>query len=371
VTKKFLFIEKVSKIKMVLVAVVFLLFSLLAAIFLYYRSYYYREISLQNSQDSSKVDIVIAPGDSVKTIAEKLVSAGVLRPSKMPDGNYVFYWYVEFSGSERVLQAGKFSVPKNLNMVQLVDLLKHASSQDLWISIIENQRIEEVADVIDRVLNSEENIKNSKFNKSEFIEKAKTARYEEFEFMQYIPEGKPLEGFLFPDTYLVQRDTDSEKMLKLLLSTFETKVYKRYRDKFSQNKYSLYELTTMASIIEREGRFEEERRMIADILFRRLETPGWKLEVDATLQYGLGWSEEEETWWRKNLPARNTPNEYNTSIHSGLPPTPICNPGTSAFDAVLNPKPNDFWYYMHDKNGVVHFAKTLEEHNENVRKYLW
>lgn len=349
---------------------IFALLFIFCGFSIYYRNYYIKEVNRANSTDPSTVEVVIAPGESVEVIAKKLVDAGVLRGSKMFDGNYVFYWYIKVEKVGQSIQAGKFSIPKNLNMKELAELLRTAKTEDLWIRILENMRIEEVADTINKVLNSDENIANSKFNKDTFIELAKTKRYDEFEFMKYIPEGKSLEGFLFPDSYLVRRDADAETILKLLLSTFEEKIYQVYKSEITNSKYSLYDLVTMSSMVERESRLGEERLMIADILFRRLETPGWRLEVDATLQYGLGWSDEEQTWWRKNLPPRDTPNEYNTSIHDGLPPTPICSPGVSAFNAVLHPKANDYWYYLHDKEGVVHFAKTLQEHNENRRKFL-
>jgi UPF0755 protein len=84
----------------------------------------------------------------------------------------------------------------------------------------------------------------------------------------------------------------------------------------------------------------------------------------------LGWSEEEQVWWRANLPSRKTPNEYNTSIHDGLPPTPICSFGVESFDAVMDPEENDYWFYIHDNDGVAHFAKTYEDHLRNVNEYL-
>lgn len=352
-----------------LVVVVFVL-AVVVGVFMYFRSYYNREISTPNSDDSTLAEVLVEPGDSVQEITLKLINAGVVRSSKMPDGRYVFQWYLSFNQLGSSIAAGRFFVPKNLNMIELAEMLETPGSEDLWVQILEGYRIEEAAKAIDDVLNSESNKENSQFNKAQFITLAKTSRYEQYEFMSLIPENKPLEGFVFPDSYLVEKDVSTEEMLKLLLTTFDQKVYQKYKSEISNNKYTLYELVTIAAMVERESREGEERAMIADIMFRRLEARGWRLEIDATLQYGLGWSEDEQSWWRQNLPSRYTENEYNTSTQDGLPPTPICSPGESSFAAALRPQANKYWFYLHDNDGNVHFSETLSEHEQKRQEYL-
>lgn len=348
-----------------------ILVAVAAGIFLYYRSYYLTAISAAHSDSVETAQVIIAPGDSVDTIIDKLIAADVVSDEKMIDGNYVFYWYISLENIGGNLRAGSYIIPKNLNMKEVATTLQTTQSQDLWITVREGKRIEEVATAIDNVLNAEDNADKSKFVKSEFIALAKSdVRYDEFGFMAEIPDGKPLEGFLFPDSWLVERDTTAEQMLKMMLGTFEDKIYEPYLTQIEAGDYSLYELVTIASIVEREGRTSQDRPMIADIMYRRLETRGWLLEVDATLQYGLGWSEEEQTWWRGDLPPRKTPNAYNTSVNDGLPPTPICSFGVESFGAVMNPDSNDYWFYIHDNDGVAHFATTYQEHLDNVNEYL-
>lgn len=340
-------------------------------IFFYYRAYYMSAINEPFSDSEEAVEVVIMPGDSVITITEKLIEAEVLSDKKMPDGGYVFQWYLSLKKIGSTLKAGNYMLPKNLTMIELVEVLQSAPSQDLWITVKEGTRVEEIAEIVNNVLNAESNTEKSKFDKDEFIAIAKSdVRYQEYEFMAKLPDGKPLEGFLFPDSWLVHRDSSAEEVLKKMLGTFETKIYRRHKTDIENGSYSLYELVSLASIVEREGKNSQDRPMIADVLIRRLQTRGWLLEVDATLQYGLGWSETEQSWWRANLPARKTPNEYNTSVNAGLPPTPICSFGVESFDAVINPESNDYWFYIHDNTGVAHFAKTYAEHVANVKKYL-
>ena len=94
--------------------------------------------------------------------------------------------------------------------------------------------------------------------------------------------------------------------------------------------------------------------------------------ADATIQYALGYSNEEKSWWRKNLTEEdlkiNSP--YNTRIKTGLPPGPICNPGLASIKAVVNPSNSSYYFYLHDNDGKVHYAKTFEEHQQNIREYL-
>ena len=361
----------IRKVGNIVGLIIVFLVAVAAGIFLYYRSYYLSTISQAYSESAETASVIIAPGDSVDTIIDKLINSDVVSDKKMIDGNYVFYWYLSLEKIGGSLKAGSYALPKNLNMKELATTLQTTQSQDLWITVREGKRIEEVATAIDSVLNEEENLDKSKFNKVEFIALAQAGtRYTEYAFMEEIPAGKSLEGFLFPDSWLVERDTTAEEVLKMMLQTFEDKIYEPYLEEIEAGDYSLYELVTLASIIEREGRTSQDRPMIADILYRRLETNGWLLEVDATLQYGLGWSEEEQTWWRGDLPDRHTENEYNTSIHDGLPPSPICGFGVESFDSVMNPVENDYWFYIHDNDGVVHYARTYEEHLDNVNEYL-
>ena len=144
------------------------------------------------------------------------------------------------------------------------------------------------------------------------------------------------------------------------------------RQQYPFEKRSDKEILILASLIEREAKFADDRRLIADIILKRAQSDR-PLQLDATIQYGLGYQRKEKTWWKKELALEDlkVDNTYNTYERKGLPPAPICNPGLDSLKAALaaNPK-TPFWYYVSDKNGRIHAAKTLEEHNENIRKYV-
>src|SRR5581483_2493272 len=118
-----------------------------------------------------------------------------------------------------------------------------------------------------------------------------------------------------------------------------------------------------ASIIERETKSEEERPIVAGILLKRINA-GWPLQADATIQYALG------NWDPVNADDLKIQSPYNTYLNTGLPPTPICNPGLSSINAAKNPTQSNYWYYLHDKDGQIHYATTIDEQNANIAKYL-
>ena len=123
----------------------------------------------------------------------------------------------------------------------------------------------------------------------------------------------------------------------------------------------------LASLIERETKHDAEKPIVAGIINKRL-AEGWPLELDATVQYQLGKSGD---WWpNTTLLDRKIKSPYNTYLNRGLPASPICNPGLVSIDAAKNPADSPYWFYLHDREGNIHYAATLEEHNQNISKYI-
>lgn len=212
------------------------------------------------------------------------------------------------------------------------------------VTLIEGWRVEEMA----TKLNKELGIKNE-----DFLKVAK-------------------EGYMFPDTYFFEVDASASAVAKKLKSTFDDKYDETLQAKIKKLGLTPAQGVILASIVEREARSNEARRMVASILLRRYKID-MGLNVDASIQYALGYQPQEKSWWKKSLTKNdlkiNSP--YNTYIHAGLPPTPICNPSLSSLEAVANADPKTpYLYYSHDSEGVSHYAKTLEEHNQNIANYL-
>jgi UPF0755 protein len=147
--------------------------------------------------------------------------------------------------------------------------------------------------------------------------------------------------------------------------TFDRKVVKAFDKELEKSERTLEQVITMASIIEDEASGgNEEKQIISGILWKRLDM-GMLLQVDATLRYVNGKESKDLT-----LTDLAADHEYNTYVHKGLPPTPIGNPGVDAIRAALNPKDSIYYFYLHDKDGGVHYAKTFEEHKKNIAAYL-
>lgn len=171
------------------------------------------------------------------------------------------------------------------------------------------------------------------------------------------------EGYLFPDTYFISRTMSSTDLLELLRTTHNKKL-SPYSDAIAASGLTQDEVIILASIIEREAKDDESKRIVSGILQNRLSR-NMPLQVDASFDYLLGKTSSELT---EDDLAIDSP--YNTYSHRGLPPTPISNPGLSSIDAVLNPAQTPFLYYLTADDGTFYYAKTFEEHKRNKQRYL-
>lgn len=280
---------------------------------------------------------VVRKGESLTDIARNLQKEELIR------NRIVFYLVVKQFGIEKKIQAGDFRLSQTMDTYQIAKNLTHGTL-DVWITIIEGLRKEEVAEVISDALNIPE---------VEFINKAE-------------------EGYLFPDTYLIPRQATAETVIAILNKNFESKFDESMKEDARKNGLTQEQALILASLVEREAKFPQDRPKVASVLFKRLRT-GIPLQVDATVQYALGYQPEEKRWWKKELSLDDLKYDsvYNTYQNAGLPPKPISNPGLASLEAVVNAdSETPYLYYLSDKRGKMHFAKTLEEHEQNIQKYL-
>ena len=285
------------------------------------------------SSDLTFQKIVIARGKSVNEIADQLRLKNLIRSS------LAVSLYIRSKGLSTKISAGTFNLSPSMSTPQIVDILSGKPSE-IWITLIEGWRIEEMAEE----LNSGFRIQNS-----EFIKLAE-------------------EGYLFPDTYLFPDDVTAEQVVKKLRATFEERYSDDLRAKIRAQGLTNEEGVILSSIVEREARSEKARTEIASILLKRLKI-GMGLNADATIQYALGYQTQEKSWWKRHLTRDDLKidSPYNSYLYRGLPPTPICNPGLSSLEAVANADSSTpYLYYYHDSKGNSHYAKTLEEHNQNI-----
>ena len=178
-------------------------------------------------------------------------------------------------------------------------------------------------------------------------------------------EAEKHEGRLYPDTYLVPKTFTDIELLDLMLKTFDEKVTVPYQKEIAQDKLSLDEIIILASILEREANDEESMKMVSGILRNRLDIK-MPLQADASIEYVLDKKLSELS--PADLKEIDSP--YNTYLNLGLPPTAIGNPGLKAILAALRPAQTDYLYYLTDKEGNFHYAKTYAEHLKNINRYL-
>jgi UPF0755 protein len=311
-------------ILLLVISVVIIVFSLLRPV---------------DSSDQRTVTFVVPKGQSSQQIAFRLHEAGLLR---FP---LAFRIVVYQKGLQNKIQAGSFRLSPSLSTWELAQALTKGTN-DLWITLPEGWRREEIAASL-----SEQDLND--FDEKDFL---------------YLTSN--LEGQLFPDTYLISKSISTQALVNLLHSTFENKVLTVVNEDLSSSKLNLNQILTLASLVQRESANDAEMPLIAGILFNRLDI-GMPLQVDATLQYIKSYSSAEQSWWSTPTAADKSLNSpFNTYQNSGLPPSPICNPGLAAIKAVLNPQVTSAFYYIHDLSGRIHVAETLDGHNANVNRYL-
>lgn len=307
---------------------------------------YEKVIDQPNSDSQDKITFQIISGESVDSMIQKMVDSGILKEKW---ANY-FRIYLKLNKISEKIQAGTYEIPKNLSIKEIAETIQKARGLDIWITIQEGLRKDEIAEILSTELTKGG---NSKFNKEEFLSLTNDTTFiSTIGFTSYTPTN--LEGYLFPDKYALSVDETTQDILVKMVNNFIKKV----------GNDITYEDLIIASMVEREGRTTEDRPMIADIIKKRYEE-GWLLQICATILY-------IKKDWKHVITKEDMAesNPYNTYKTPGLPPTPISNPGLAAINATENPKSNPYYYYIHDNDGNIHYGKTLEEHNKNISTYL-
>lgn len=174
--------------------------------------------------------------------------------------------------------------------------------------------------------------------------------------------GTAQEGYLFPDTYFFSKIDGPADMIKVMRDNFDSRI-KEVEDDIKATGKTMNEIITMASIIDREVRTKKDRHLVSGILWKRIAS-NMPLQVDATFEYYLG-----KTTFDLTKADLKSESPYNTYVNKGLPPTPIGNPGWDAIMAAIFPEESDYWFYLSDHDGNIHYAKTFEEHKANRRQY--
>lgn len=290
------------------------------------------------NQKTDTVSFIVNKGEGLSSISQRLEKAGIIR------NKYIFMFYARQLGLAGKLKAGKFNLNTKNNVQDLIQQLSKGGTLDYWIRIIDGSRIEEVTAAIPL---------DAAFTPKEFEIKAKDKI-----------------GTLYPDSYLIPNTYSVDQVIDLIEANYNIKFTEAKSDA-TNNTMTNQEVVIFASLLEREGRSLESKRNIAGILLNRLKL-GMPLQVDASVQYARDSKiPRPKTYWEPATKADlSIASPYNTYKNTGLTPTPICNPGYNSLYATLHPIESDNLFYITGNDNKMHYAKTLDEHNQNIKNYL-
>ena len=273
---------------------------------------------------------------------------------RLSDGKYLrFPWALPLARIMTLhfdpIEPGGYKISQSMNARELIIVLT-SEPQLKWITIPEGLRKEEIGERLAKELHWS----------NEELEKWNST----YTAMQYDYR----EGVYFPDTYLIPTDENGLDTAKRMINRFNER-FAGYPEKFTAKNIKWTTALTLASIIQREAAGSHDMPLIAGILWNRLDQ-NKQLEIDATVQYAKG--KTENGWWSpiKGSDTRSIESPFNTYLNKGLPPHPISNPGMDAIEAVLNPEPTDCIYYLHDSEGIIHCSASFAEHELNIDQYL-
>lgn len=322
---------------MIILIIVLACVALLLAVFIGASS-----VSSVSKDTSFKVD----RGDGTLVLADRLADRGLISSS------FVFKLTSAVSGAGGQWQYGRHEIPAGSDCRDIVKELTKPATADIKVTIPEGLRVSQIGDRLEKA---------GVCDKADFMNECRTGDFD-YKFLKGIDTEKRingLEGYLFPDTYYFDRDTDPDKVIRAMLDEFQDNVYtEKIRNKAAGMGYSVDELVRLASVVESEAATEPDRKTIAGVFLNRLNTPGYgKLQSCVTVEYAKG---IKKSVLSKADTMYDSP--YNTYLYPGLPYGPICCPGLESINAVLNHDDNDYYFFQSDQYGNLYFAKTYSEH---------
>ena len=313
------------------------------------------------SRNKNEVLFEVESGSSVYSVGKDLKNKGIIR-------SYLAYKLYTKLNNVSGYKAGLYKIDKSYSTKKIVEILEKSKYLKSGINITfkEGQTIRDIAKEIS---------KNTSITNDEFYSKLEDKAYIDSLVQKYwflTDEIKDeniyyaLEGYLFPDTYNFKKDVTLDEIIEVMLNQTD-KVFSKYKDKIDSSKYSIHQIVTLSSIVEKEGIYKEDRKNIAAIFFNRLNK-GMSLGSDITTYYAFKVDLSSRDLTKAEI---NTYNPYNTRgplMNGKLPVGPVSNFSESSFDAVLNPADNDYYYFVADNEGNTYFSKTYNEHNKIIKK---
>ncbi len=310
---------------------------------------------------SEVIEFKVEQGQTVDAVGMKLEKEGVIR-------SYMAYKiYVRLKGVTGY-KAGVYKLDKSYNTKDIVNILTgdYYKENGVTITFKEGKNMRQVAKEVAKKTNVSENEFLSLQEDEEYI----NSLISKYWFLSEDIKNKdiyyPLEGYLFPDTYLFNENVTSKEIIEAMLNQTD-KVFSKYKSLIDASPYSINEIVTLASIVENEGIYDDDRKMIAGVFYNRLNA-GMSLGSDVTTYYAFKVDLGERDLTKAEI---NTYNPYNTRgpmMNGKLPVGAVSNFGESSLSAVLTPTTSDYYYFVADKSGKTHFTRTYEEHQNVINE---
>jgi UPF0755 protein len=310
------------------------------------------EVYTPLSGSSREVSVTISQGETPSQVADQLYSKRVIR------NRDAFVYYMRVSGAAGRIQAGDFTLSPNMSIAKIAAALQSGHPEQLSVSFPEGYTLSLMAKAAEK----------AGLGTADQYTSAAADPTWSYDFLTGKPKEASLEGYLFPDTYSLNRTASARDLIKRQLDQFGAVFTADLRAQAAQATaerpaQSLQNIVILASIVEREVNRDPDRALVCSVLYNRLRI-NQPLQVDATVLYALG-------EWKAAISANdlkvNSP--YNTYLRPGLPPGPIANPGAAAIKACIKPEKSDYFYYFTDTKGVTHFDRTAGEFSADIQKY--
>lgn len=302
--------------------------------------------SAKNPTDTTERAFEVSANSGIEAIASNLQSQGLVADKTL------FILYAKFGPSRGNLQPGIYLLSPSMPISRITGLIGSGQVATRRVTFREGLTIAEVA---------QKWAKTGLGDAQGFINASQLPHTYQHDFLKHRAKQDSLEGYLFPATYDILITTTPQQQINTMLDTFKIQVLPKLPPGVA-NSSKLHEIITLASIVEKEARTSEDRKLVAGVFYNRLAL-GMKLESDVTINYVTGKTRTEASDLKID-------NLYNSYLYKGLPPTPICSPGLDAILATASPTTNDYLFFIADNTGKLHFAKTYTEHEQNIHKYL-
>lgn len=299
-------------------------------------------------------NFTILTGQSAAQIGENLLKEGLIKDS------FYLKFYLWKSGLKNSIKAGEYNLSSSMNIPQIVDIISMGKIVNQEVSVLIPEGLN--SDEIEEILVDKKLLDRGQFK--EAVGEKNIKRYYKYDFLLDKPKGANLEGFIFPDTYNFYKKTTPEEILEKILGNFNKKIDPNMREEIGRQGKTIFEVLTLASIVQEEANGAKDMRIVAGIFQNRLDI-GKALEADSTINFITGKKMSQALY--KDIEILSP---YNTYKNTGLPPGPIDNPGLDAIRAVIWPEKTAYLYFLHTPDGKAVYGKTYDDHLRNRAKYL-